>query len=109
MSHVVTQKCISELYAACQAVCPANAMHVVVLPTGYPSAGQSMMAIDPSACTDCGNCKPACPIDAIVSTVDVDVAWSVINASLAPGAQNALWATPRKTTEAPRRAENRLR
>ena len=29
MTYVITQKCIGEVYAACQQVCPADCMHTV--------------------------------------------------------------------------------
>lgn len=109
MAHVVSQKCIAELYAACQGVCPVNAMHVTQLPAGFPSTGQSMMVIDPVVCTDCGLCRPECPIDAILPNADLDPYWSVINANLGPASTGAPWATPRPKKDAPRRPDNHLR
>jgi ferredoxin len=30
--------------------------------------GESMLAINPTECIDCGLCEPECPVDAIVSS-----------------------------------------
>jgi ferredoxin len=108
MAYVITAKCVSEVYAACQQVCPADCMHYVpALPAGYPSAGQAWMAIDPNECIDCGACKPECPIDAIVDAPDKDEYWSQINANLGPVYKGQK--TPaRPKTERPRRPDNKL-
>ena len=109
MPHVISQKCISEVYAACQQVCPADTMHFVSqMPPGYPAAGQPMMVIDPDECIDCGACKPECPIDAILPSTDHDTYWTEINAKLGPPFRGQK-APPRAKNEPPRRPDNRLR
>lgn len=108
MAFVNTAKCVGEVYAACQQVCPQDAIHYVAsIPKGYPSAGQPWMAIDPAACNDCGKCLPACPIGSIVDAADKDALWAQINANLGP-VYRGQKATPRGTSEPPRRPDNRL-
>lgn len=108
MAYVITSKCVSEVYAACQQVCPADCMHyVAAMPAGYPSQGQAWMAIDPNECIDCGACKPECPIDAIVDSPDKDAYWAQINANLGP-VYKGQKAAPRAKTERPRRPDNKL-
>jgi ferredoxin len=108
MTHVVTQKCISEVYAACVQVCPADCMHyVAAMPAGYPSEGQAMIVVDPVECIDCGACLPECPIGAIIDDPDQDQYWAQINANLAPSYKGQKTAA-RGKTEAPRRPDNRL-
>jgi NAD-dependent dihydropyrimidine dehydrogenase PreA subunit len=115
MPHVISNKCIGEVYAACQQVCPAGAMHYVArLPPTYPSTGAPMMVIHQDDCIDCGACKPECPIDAIWAGGD-DVRqtpdgqyWEAINKNLAPPFAGQM-ANPRGKTEPPRLPHNRLR
>jgi NAD-dependent dihydropyrimidine dehydrogenase PreA subunit len=111
MAHVITGKCIGEVYAACQMTCPANCMHFVAqLPQGYPSAGHGMMVIDPDECIDCGNCKSECPVDAVISNGDEDEFFSEINKNLtrAPAYKGQV-ANTRPRNDPPRRPENQLR
>ena len=113
MPHVISSKCVSEVYAACQQVCPASAMHYVArLPPTYPSTGAPMMVIHQDDCIDCGACKPECPVDAILSPDmqedPVGQYWQAINRNLAPAFMGQKSA-PRGTTEPPRRPDNRLR
>jgi NAD-dependent dihydropyrimidine dehydrogenase PreA subunit len=111
MAHVITQKCIGEVYAACQQTCPANCMHFVAqLPQGYPSAGHGMMVIDPDECIDCGNCKSECPVDAVTTEADAefDPYWAQINKNLAPAYKGQVSPT-RGRGEPPRRPDNQLR
>ena len=115
MPHVISSKCVSEVYAACQQVCPADVMHFVAQnPPNYPLAGRPMMVINQDDCIDCGACKPECPIDAIWSggddarqTPDGQY-WEAINKNLAPPFQGQM-ANPRGKTEPPRMPHNRLR
>ena len=108
MTYVITSKCVSEVYAACQQVCPNDAIHfVAALPVGYPNAGQPWMAINPPQCNDCGKCLPACPIGSIVDAPAKDELWAQINANLGPVYQGQK-ATPRGASEPPRRPDNRL-
>lgn len=108
MPHVITQKCISEVYSACVQVCPADCMHYVAqLPQGYPSEGQPMVVIDPGECIDCGACLPECPIGAIVDSPEGDAYWAQINANLAPSYKGQKGAT-RPKNDPPRRPDNTL-
>lgn len=61
MAHVITQNCCND--AACVPVCPVDCIHPAPHEDGYRTA--EMLYIDPDACTDCGLCKEACPVDAI--------------------------------------------
>ena len=92
MAHVISQKCITEVYAACQQVCPADCMEFVVqLPVGYPAAGQPMMVINGDECIDCGACEPECPVSAIFdeSSLPADKkSWIAINAEKSPQCEN---------------------
>lgn len=113
MPHVISQKCITEVYAACQQVCPADTMHLVnQMPAGYPAPGQPMMVINPDECIDCGACKPECPIDAIIAADQQETPqglyWRATMTNLAPafvGQKSA----PRGKNEPPRRGDNQLR
>ena len=108
MAYVITSKCVSEVYAACQQVCPADCMHFVpAMPAGYPSAGQPFMVVDPNECIDCGACLPECPIGAIVDSPDKDQYWAQINANLGP-VYKGQKAPIRAKTERPRRPDNKL-
>ena len=108
MAHVNTSRCVGEVYAACQQICPENAIHfVAAIPTGYPSSGQPWMAIDAASCNDCGKCLPACPIGSIVNAADKDPLWAQINANLGP-VYRGQKATPRGIGESPRRPDNTL-
>lgn len=113
MPHVISHKCISEVYAACQAVCPADVMYTVAsVPAGYPGEGKPMMVINQDDCIDCGACKPECPVDAILSPDmqedPVGQYWQAINRNLAPAFMGQKSA-PRGKNEPPRRPDNRLR
>ncbi len=112
MTHVVTGKCISEVYAACVQVCPADCMHyVAAMPQGYPMEGQPMVVVDPVECIDCGACLPECPIGAIVDSVDAtsdSSYWAQINGNLAPSYKGQKGWTVRPKTDPPRRGDNQL-
>ena len=109
MAYVITEKCITEVYGACQQVCPADCMHFVpAMPEGYPKAGEAWMAIEPNDCIDCGACQPECPIDAILDSPDKDAYWAQINANLGPVYKGQKIPTSRPKTDAPRRPENKL-
>jgi NAD-dependent dihydropyrimidine dehydrogenase PreA subunit len=108
MAHVITQKCISEIYYACGQVCPADCMHLIAqMPAGYPSEGQPMVCIDPNECIDCGACLPECPIGAIIDDPDADQYWAQINANLAPSYKGQKPAA-RAKNDPPRRPDNQL-
>ncbi len=108
MAYVITQKCITEVYAACQQVCPADCMHyVAAMPYGYPDEGKAFMVIDPVECIDCGACLPECPIGAIVDSPEKDTYWSQINANLGP-VYKGQKSVARSKTDTPRRPDNAL-
>src|SRR5271154_2562331 len=106
MSHVITEKCLGEVYAACVDVCPVDCIH----PGDYKSEG--FMIIDPEVCIDCGVCLPECPIGAIVGSVDEDPAWAVVNKDLTPASKEFETAngkaTPRAPNDAPHKPGNKL-
>ncbi|MFA6030236.1 MAG: ferredoxin family protein [Elusimicrobiota bacterium] len=102
MPHVVTEKCLGEVYAACVEGCPVEAFH----PGEYK--GQPFMVIDPDLCIDCGVCLPECPIGAIVGSVDDSPEWAKVNAELSPVFKSNPKATPRDQKEAPHKPENKL-
>lgn len=109
MTHVVTGKCVSEVYAACVQVCPADCMHfVAAMPQGYPMEGHPMVVIDPNECIDCGACLPECPIAAIVDSADGDAYWAQINGNLAPSYKGQKGWTTRPKNDPPRRGDNQL-
>lgn len=111
MAHVVTGKCIGEVYAACVQVCPADCMHYVAqMPAGYPMEGQAMVVITDD-CIDCGACLPECPVGAIVDSPDASedsAYWAQINTNLGPSYKGQKGWTVRPKDEAPRRSDNQL-
>jgi len=56
MPYRITVECIFR--GACLAECPADAV----------AEGDPAYVIDPSLCSDGGNCAEVCPVDACVST-----------------------------------------
>ena len=110
MAFVITQACVSEVYASCVQACPVDCIHFVPhIPAEMPSAGEPSMVIDPDACIDCGACYSACPIGAIVDSPDQSPAWAQINQKLALEATSVgAKAAPRSRQDPPRRPENRL-
>jgi len=102
MPHVIGEKCLGEVYAACDEVCPVEAIR----PGKYK--GQDFMAIDPETCIDCGACKAECPIDAIHASVDDSPEWARVNAELAPKFKDNPKPTPRPPNDPPRNPSNKL-
>ncbi|MEW5851896.1 MAG: ferredoxin family protein [Myxococcota bacterium] len=102
MAYVITQKCLGEVYAACQAVCPADCIHA------GKYQNQSFMVIDPDECIDCSACLPECPIGAIVATEEEDPEWAEINMELAPQFKKNPKPATRPKNQAPRRKDNKL-
>ncbi|MBI4248106.1 MAG: hypothetical protein A3G41_08225 [Elusimicrobia bacterium RIFCSPLOWO2_12_FULL_59_9] len=106
MSHVITEKCLGEQYAACVDVCPVECIH----PTPYQD--QPFMIIDPDVCIDCGVCLPECPVGAIVGSVDEAADYAKINQELTEASKK--WEeengkiTPRPPNDPPRRPGNVL-
>jgi ferredoxin len=103
MPFVITEKCLGEQYALCAVVCPVDCIHA------GDYRGQVFMVIDPEECIDCGVCQPACPIDAIVESEDLDPEWAKINAELTPDFKNNPTVEPRPANDPPRRPDNKLR
>ncbi len=102
MSHVITDKCLGEVYAACVDVCPVECIH----PGQYK--GEAFMIIDPEVCIDCGVCLPECPIGAILGSVEENPAWAAINKELTPAFKGAAKLTPRPPNDPPRKPGNKL-
>lgn len=102
MPHVILEKCLGEVYAACVEVCPVDCFH----PGDYK--GQKFMIIDPEVCIDCGVCLPECPIGAIVGSVDESPEWAKINAELTPQFKNNPKAPLRPPNDPPHKPENKL-
>jgi ferredoxin len=56
MAYVINDSCIKCKYMDCVEVCPVDAFY----------EGETMLAINPDECIDCGVCEPECPTDAII-------------------------------------------
>lgn len=56
MTHVVLENCIRCKYTDCVEVCPVNCFY----------EGETVLAIHPDECIDCGVCVPERPAEAIV-------------------------------------------
>lgn len=72
MPHVVTENCALCRFTECIAVCPVECFH----------ADAERVYIDPDVCIDCGACIPACPVRAIVDSIDLapeDAGWIEVN------------------------------
>lgn len=67
MTHVIGRTCVGAKHHKCVDVCPVNC-----IATG---AGDASYFIDPDACTDCGLCVPACPVQAIYPEAELPVPW----------------------------------
>ncbi len=110
-THVITNKCADEVYAACVDVCPVDCIHPVPYPKD-PFKGKPFMVIDPETCINCGNCLPACPINAIVASPEEDPAAAKLNRELTPEAIK--WeaehgrAPNRQPNDPPHRPDNKL-
>jgi ferredoxin len=102
MPYVITDKCLGEVYANCVDVCPVNCIH-----TGSYK-DQAFMVIDPNECTDCTSCFTACPIGAIVESVEKSPEYAKINADLAPAFKNNPPAKSRPANDPPKKPEHHL-
>lgn len=65
MAFIVTEPCIKCKYTDCVDVCPVACFH----------EGETMLAIDPDECIDCGVCVDECPVTAIFSEDEVPEKW----------------------------------
>ncbi|MFH2202400.1 MAG: ferredoxin family protein [Elusimicrobiota bacterium] len=102
MAHVINEKCLGEVYAACVDVCPVDCIY----PGEYK--GETFMVIDPEVCIDCGVCLPECPIGAIAGSEDEGGDWAGINAELAPQYKDNAKVTPRPPNDPPKKPDNKL-
>jgi len=102
MPHVIDEKCLGEVYAACVDVCPVDCIH----PGEYK--GEGFMVIDPETCIDCGVCLPECPIGAIVGSTDESPEWAQVNAELTPQFKDNPKVTPRPPDDQPKKPGNSL-
>ena len=78
MAHVVIENCHMCRFTDCVEGCPTESFH----------GDDEMLYIDPSECSDCAACVPACPVEAIFAEEDVAdnmKQWIKINADRAPG------------------------
>lgn len=70
MTYVVTEQCIACKYTECVEACPVDCFY----------EGESMLAIHPGVCIDCGACEPECPCNAILPDDHPDArAWLELN------------------------------
>ena len=69
MAFVVTDACIKCKYTDCVEVCPVDCFY----------EGETMLAINPDECIDCGVCEPECPIEAIQAESEDNIKWLEIN------------------------------
>jgi len=111
-THVITDKCADECYAACVDVCPVDCILPVPFPN-EPFKKKPFMIIDPETCINCGLCLPECPIDAIVSSPEENPEAAKLNRDLVPDAtewqkQHGNWPT-RPPNDPPHRPDNKLR
>src|ERR1700739_2946717 len=103
MSHVITEGCLGEVYAACVDVCPVECIH----PGTYQD--KPFMIIDPEVCIDCGVCLPECPIGAIVGSVDESPEGAKVNAELTPTLKGNPKVTPRTAKQPAQEADQQAR
>jgi len=74
MTYVVTENCIRCKYMDCVEVCPVDCFY----------EGETMLAINPDECIDCGVCEPECPAEAILPDTEAGVDfWLELNAKYA--------------------------
>ncbi len=66
MAFVVCEPCIKCKYTDCVDVCPVACFH----------EGETMVAIDPDECIDCGVCVDECPVSAIYPGDEVPEKWA---------------------------------
>jgi NAD-dependent dihydropyrimidine dehydrogenase PreA subunit len=55
MPYVIAEACIDVMDRSCVDECPVDCIY----------QGERKLYINPLECIDCGNCEPACPVEAI--------------------------------------------
>lgn len=55
MPYVIAEPCIDVMDRSCMEECPVDCIY----------EGERKLYINPVECIDCGNCEPACPVEAI--------------------------------------------
>ena len=55
MPYVIAEPCIDITDRSCMEECPVDCIY----------QGERKLYINPFECIDCGNCEPACPVEAI--------------------------------------------
>ncbi|HVV11225.1 ferredoxin [Amycolatopsis sp.] len=55
MPYVIAEPCIDVMDRSCMEECPVDCIY----------EGERKLYINPLECIDCGNCEPACPVQAI--------------------------------------------
>src|SRR5262245_39984121 len=89
MTYVVTEACIRCKYMDCVEVCPVDCFY----------EGETMLAIDPDACIDCGVCEPECPAEAIKPDTEPGAtAWIAFNREKSREWPNITTKARRRTT-----------
>ncbi|MBT4522757.1 MAG: DUF3470 domain-containing protein [Halieaceae bacterium] len=95
MPFVVTEGCINCKNTSCVEACPSEAFH----------EGPNFLVINPDSCFDCGRCKPACPLAAIMDgtkipesqahfvqiNADMALVWPKITEKIAPAPDAEEW------------------
>ncbi len=66
MAYVITPACIKT--GACLNTCPSHAIHPTTSESDWSNVPQ--LYVNPSSCSDCGNCLMACPEGAAMSEMD---------------------------------------
>jgi len=66
MPYVICEPCVGTKDQACVEVCPV--VNCII-------EDSEMCFINPSACIDCGQCEPECPVDAIYAEDEVPAQW----------------------------------
>ncbi|CAJ1587478.1 ferredoxin [[Mycobacterium] wendilense] len=66
MTYVIGESCVDVKDRACIDECPVDCIY----------EGDRKLYINPVECIECGNCEPACPVDAIFPVQTCDVSQS---------------------------------
>ena len=71
--YIIAEPCIGTKDTACVEVCPVDCIHPKKDEAGFAEA--TMLYIDPETCIQCGNCEPACPVQAIFTEETIPEKW----------------------------------